>query len=58
MTETIQKHPTFIYPWKNNYRQVSNTRRTESQHLNDSRSVLRLFLPNPFKLDVKSIMNM
>ena len=31
------------------YRQVSNIRRTESQHLNYSRTVLRLYLPNPFE---------
>ena len=36
------------------YRQVSNIRRTKSQHLKDSRSVLRLSLPNPLKPDVKS----
>ena len=29
------------------YRQVSNIRRTKSQHLKDSRTVLRLSLPNP-----------
>ena len=29
------------------YRQVSNIRHTESQHLKDSRTVLRLSLPNP-----------
>ena len=37
-----------------NYRQVSNIRRTKSQHLNDYRTVLRLPLPNPLKPDVKS----
>ena len=40
------------------YRQVSDIRRTKSQHLKDSRSVLRLSLPNPFKPDVKSRMKM
>ena len=30
------------------YRQVSNTSRTKSQHLKDSRTVLRLSLPNPW----------
>ena len=40
------------------YRQVSNIRRTKSQHLKDSRSVLRLSLPNPLKPDVKSRMKM
>ena len=39
-------------------RQISNIRRTESQHLNDSRTVLRLSLPNPLKPDVKSRMKM
>ena len=29
------------------YRQASNIRRTKSQHLKDSRTVLRLSLPNP-----------
>ena len=38
------------------YRQVSNIRRTKSQHLKDSRTVLRLSLPNPLKPDVKSRM--
>ena len=37
-----------------NYRQVSNIRRTKSQHLKDSRTVVRLSLPNPLKPDVKS----
>ena len=40
------------------YRQVSNIRRTKSQHLKDSRTLLRLSLPNPFKPDVKSRMKM
>ena len=40
------------------YRQVSNIRRTKSQHLKDSRTVLRLSLPNPLKPDVKSRMKM
>ena len=38
------------------YRQVSNIRRTKSEILKDSRSVLRLSLPNPLKPDVKSRM--
>ena len=38
------------------YRQVSNIRRTKSQHLKDSRTVLWLSLPNPLKPDVKSRM--
>ena len=40
------------------YRQVSNIRRTKSQHLKDYRTVLRLSLPNPLKPDVKSRMKM
>ena len=36
------------------YRQVSNIRRTKSQHLKDYRTVLWLSLPNPLKPDVKS----
>ena len=40
------------------YRQVSDIRRTKSQHLKDSRAVLRLSLPNPLKPDVKSRMKM
>ena len=39
-------------------RQVSNIRRTKSQHSQDSRTVLRLSLPNPLKPDVKSRMKM
>ena len=40
------------------YHQVSNKRRTKSQHLKDSHTVLRLPLPNPLKPDVKSRMKM
>ena len=40
------------------YRQVSNIRRTKSQHFKDSRTVLQLSLPNPLKPDVKSRMKM
>ena len=40
------------------YHQVSNIRCTKSQHLKDSRTVLRLSLPNPLKPDVKSRMKM
>ena len=39
------------------YRQVSNIRRTKSQHSKDSRTVL-LSLPNPLKPDAKSRMKM
>ena len=35
------------------YRQVSNIRGIKSQYLKDSRTVLRLSLPNPLKPDVK-----
>ena len=38
--------------------QVSNIRRTKSQYLKDSRTVLRLSLSNPVKSDVKSRMKM
>ena len=47
--------PFLKYP---NYRQVSNRRRTKSQHLKDSRTVLQLSLPYPLKPDVKSRMKM
>ena len=40
------------------YRQVSNIRRTKSPHLKDSRTVLRLSLPNPLKPGVKMRMMM
>ena len=40
------------------YHQVSNIRRSKSQHLKDSRTVLRLSLPNPLKPDVKLRMKM
>ena len=40
------------------YCQVSNIRRTKSQHLKDSHTVLWLSLPNALKPDVKSRMKM
>ena len=40
------------------YRKISNIRRTESPNLNVSRLVLQLPLPNPMKPGVKSIMKM
>ena len=43
---------------KKKYRQVSNIRRTNSQHLKDSRTALRFSLPNPLRPDVKSRMKM
>ena len=48
----------WITPLSPSYRQVSNIRRTKSQHLKDSRTVLRLSLPKPLKPDVKSRMKM
>ena len=45
--------------WVNfTYRQVSNIRRTKSQYLKYSRTVLRLSFRNPLKPDVKSRMKM
>ena len=44
--------------WYEKYRKISNTRRTKSQNINDSRLVLQLSLPNPFKPGVKSRMKM
>ena len=41
-----------------NINKVSNIRRTKCQHLNDSRLVLQLSVPNPLKPSVKSIMKM
>ena len=40
------------------YCQVSNIRRTKSQHLEYYRTVLWLSLPNPLKPDIKSSMKM
>ena len=43
-------------PWQVigfDYRQVSNIRRTKSQHLNVSHTVLRLSLENPLKPDIE-----
>ena len=40
------------------YRKVSNIRRTKYKNLNDSRLVLQLYVPNPLKPSVKSIMKM
>ena len=37
-------------------RQVSNIRRTKSQHLNDPRTVLRLSLPNPLNEEWSTIL--
>ena len=42
--------------FQDDYRQFSNIRRTKSQHLKDSRTDLKLSLPNPLKPDVKSRM--
>ena len=58
----ISMTPATIFPVtassRCDYRQVSNISRTKSQHLKDSRTVLRLSLPNPLKPDVKSRMKM
>ena len=40
------------------YRKISNIRRTQNQNLNDSRLIMQLPLPNPFKPGVKSRMKM
>ena len=40
------------------YRKISNIRRTKSPHLNVSRLVSQLSLPNPMKPGVKSRMKM
>ena len=55
----------FVGPWfkesyaiSHTHRQVANIRRTKSQHLKYSRTVLRLSLQNPLKPDVKSRMKM
>ena len=42
----------------NDYRKVSNIRRTKSQNLNASRLILLLSLPNPLKPGVKLRMKM
>ena len=49
---------TLYFDWAITYRQVSNIRRTKSQHLKDSCTVLQLSLPNPLKPDIKSRMKM
>ena len=42
----------------NMYRKISNIRRTQNQNLNDSRLIMQLPLPNPFKPGVKWRMKM
>ena len=42
----------------NDYRKISNIRRTKSQNLKDSHLVLKSSLPNPLKPGVKSRMKM
>ena len=49
----IHRSDLFKFLRAEKYRQVSNTRRTKSQHLKDYRSVLWLSLPNPLKPDFK-----
>ena len=53
----IEKRFIALLP-KDNYRKVSNIRRTKCQNLNDSRLVLQLSVPNPLKPSVKSITQM
>ena len=43
---------------QDDYRKVSNIRRTKCQNLNDDRLILQLSMPNPLKPSVKSIMKM
>ena len=55
------KHHASAESWHNSnfvYGQTSNISRTKSQHLNDSRLVLQLSLPNQLKPNVKSRMKM
>ena len=56
----VQQQHSILTPMSHyyEYRQVSDISRTKSQHLNDSRTVLRLSLSNPLKPDVKSRMKM
>ena len=46
------------YQYLQKYRQVSNIRRTKSQHPKDSHTVLQLSLPKPLMPYVKSRMKM
>ena len=48
----------FVLSFHEYYSKVSNIIRTKSQHLKDSRTVLRLSLPNLLKPDVKTWMKM
>ena len=57
-TDNCNKHCDVTWKCAPYYRQVSNTRRTKSQHLKDSHTVLLLPMPNPLKPDVKSRMKM
>ena len=50
--------PTRASRIENDYRKISNIRRTKSPNLNVSRLVLQLPLPNPMKLGFKSRMKM
>ena len=56
----IDSYPHFINILQtvNNYRKVSNIRRTKSQNLNASSLTLLLPLPNPLKPGVKLRMKM
>ena len=55
--QAISSPPVGCHPvcWAaNEYRQVSNIRRTKTQHLKYSRTVLQLSLPNPLKPEVEN----
>ena len=43
---------------ENKYCKISNISRTQNQNLNDSRLIMQLPLPNPFKPGVQSRMKM
>ena len=49
---------TMLALFTDTYHKVSNIRRTESQYLEDFRTVLQLSFPNPLKPEVKSRMKM
>ena len=55
ISESTETHAFVRY---GDYRKISNISRTKSSHLNVSRLVLQLSLPNPIKPGVKSRMKM
>ena len=57
-TKQNKTKPVCLTNGKFDYRQVSNIKRTKSQHLRNHRTVLWLSFPNPLKPDVKSRMKM